>query len=141
MKQIQYLSRSESDLIGIAKNILTVCYPLRIFALYGNLGAGKTTLIRSICEELGVDEPVTSPTFTLVHTYKAAQAMVFHFDFYRLESEMEAYDIGLEEYLDSGEYVFMEWPERIPNLLPSEAARIDLVILEDGNREITLSYR
>ncbi|MEM7373609.1 MAG: tRNA (adenosine(37)-N6)-threonylcarbamoyltransferase complex ATPase subunit type 1 TsaE [Bacteroidota bacterium] len=140
MTEKQYLSRSESELPMIAKNILEVCNPKRIFAFYGSLGAGKTTLIRSFCEALGVQEPVTSPTFTLVHTYEAAQDMVYHFDFYRLQSEIEAYDIGLEEYLDSGEYVFMEWPERIPGLIPSQTAKLRLIVLENNWREITLSY-
>ena len=140
MAEKTYLSRSESDLTAIAKNILAVCNPTRIFALYGNLGAGKTTLIRALCEVLGVEEAVTSPTFTLVHTYQATQDMVFHFDFYRLQSETEAYDIGIEEYLDSEAYIFMEWPERIPSLLPPHAASLRLVILDDDSREITLSY-
>lgn len=140
MQEKQYLSRSESELPMIAKNILEVCNPIRIFAFYGSLGAGKTTLIRSFCAALGVQEPVTSPTFTLVHTYQATQDMVYHFDFYRLQSEMEAYDIGLDEYLDSGEYIFMEWPERIPGLIPAQTASIRLTVLENNSREITLSY-
>ncbi|MCL4153364.1 UNVERIFIED_CONTAM: hypothetical protein GTU68_035339, partial [Idotea baltica] len=126
MPQKTYESHSETDNIHIAKNILAVCNNVRIFAFYGDLGAGKTTLIKRFCEYLGVKETVTSPTFTLVNEYAGEDSIVYHFDFYRIKTEIEAYDIGSEEYFDSGAYIFIEWPEKIPSLLPSDSVTIRL---------------
>ncbi|MEZ4775406.1 MAG: tRNA (adenosine(37)-N6)-threonylcarbamoyltransferase complex ATPase subunit type 1 TsaE [Bacteroidia bacterium] len=138
MQEHIFRSHTESENPEIAKSVLAVCNPLKIFALYGDLGAGKTTLIKSFCEVLGVDEPVTSPTFTLVNEYASLTTSVYHFDFYRIRSETEAYDIGIEEYLDSGAYIFIEWPEKIPTLLPTETARIHIHIAENDCRVIRL---
>ena len=138
MSQQSYRSQSPEDLLPIAKNILEACNPVRIFALFGEMGAGKTTLIQRFCEALGVLEAVQSPTFTLVHSYQAEQGMVYHFDCYRMRSEMEAFDIGLEEYLDSGDYVFIEWPEKIPSLLPPETVRISIHLEANQDRTIQL---
>ena len=104
----------------------------RIFAFYGSMGAGKTTFIRAICDALGVEDVVSSPTFSVVNEYRTnAGDQVYHFDFYRFESEEEAYDIGYEEYVYNGAICLMEWPERIPNLLPDNYVSIS--ISEESN--------
>ena len=140
MPDISFQSRSESDNPSIAKNILTACNSVRFFAFYGNLGAGKTTLIKAFCEVLGVVDAVTSPTFTLINEYQGKSSLIYHFDFYRIESETEAYDMGCDEYFDSGAYIFVEWPSRIPSLIPSDAAHIHIDITSDNSRRIDLSY-
>jgi len=100
------------------------------------MGAGKTTLIKSLCEYLGVTEPVTSPTFSIVNEYQARDSKIFHFDFYRLKNETEALDLGYEEYFYSGAYCFIEWPEKIPNLLPEHYIRIKIEVTSDNSRQI-----
>jgi tRNA threonylcarbamoyladenosine biosynthesis protein TsaE len=105
---------------SIAKAILEKHPEQRIFSFVGEMGAGKTTLIKELCLALGVQEHTSSPTFALVNEYQGAESRIFHFDFYRLEDEEEAEDMGLFEYLDSGEYCFIEWPEKIANLLMGE---------------------
>jgi tRNA threonylcarbamoyladenosine biosynthesis protein TsaE len=123
----------------VAKTLIEDTAPVRIFAIKGEMGAGKTTLVKAMCRAIGVGESVTSPTFALVNEYRTEEgAPVYHFDFYRINSETEALDIGIETYLYSGEFCFIEWPERIPNLIPSEAATITLEG-EGAERDITLS--
>ncbi|MEL6676024.1 MAG: tRNA (adenosine(37)-N6)-threonylcarbamoyltransferase complex ATPase subunit type 1 TsaE [Bacteroidota bacterium] len=140
MPELSFVSRSLSDNLDISRQILKACKNVRIFAFYGNLGAGKTTLIKGFSEVLGVREPVTSPTFNLIHEYRGAETLIYHFDFYRIKSEAEAYDLGVEEYFYSDSYSFIEWPERIPTLLPEDAARITLSILDEQSRNIHLTY-
>ncbi len=97
----------------------------RIFAFYGQMGAGKTTFIKAICSELGVSDIVQSPTFSIINEYKTlAGESVFHFDFYRIRSIIEVFDIGYEDYLYSGNYCFIEWPELVESLLPENTVRI-----------------
>ena len=127
------------DLRGVAEEILAAWTDARIFAFYGNLGAGKTTLIQRICAALGVEEAVTSPTFTLVNEYEGASETMYHFDFYRIKTETEAYDIGVDEYFDSGAFVFIEWPEKIPHLLPEEAVEVRIEDMGDNYRRISVS--
>ena len=116
-----------SDLPVVAKNILNSFPDRRIFALYGEMGAGKTTLIKAFCKELEVVDSVSSPTFALVYEYKTAgDSLVYHFDFYRIKDEREALEIGVEEYFNSGHYCFLEWPEKIINLLPEEIVKVCL---------------
>lgn len=140
MPKETFISREETDNIGITKKILESCNTLRIFAFYGDLGAGKTTLIKRFCEYLGTKEAVTSPTFTLVNEYEADGETIYHFDFYRIKSETEAYDIGCDEYFYSGSYNFIEWPEKIPGLLPDEAAKIYIQSTDNEDRIIELIY-
>lgn len=139
--QKSFLSQSESDNPAIAEKILHACKNVRVFAFYGELGAGKTTLIKAFCRFLGVKEAVSSPTFSLIHEYWTEDAPVYHLDLYRIKSEQEAFDIGCEEYFYSGAYVFIEWPQRIPNLLPSEAALLEISIVSETKRKIDLSYQ
>ncbi|MDR3266403.1 MAG: tRNA (adenosine(37)-N6)-threonylcarbamoyltransferase complex ATPase subunit type 1 TsaE [Tannerella sp.] len=120
-----------------AKKICEYLNDKHIIALYGNMGAGKTTLIKAICREKGVVENVTSPTFSLVNEYKTSgNETIYHFDFYRINNIAEVYDFGYEEYFDSGELCFIEWPEMIENLLPDNILRINIKTLDDNKREI-----
>ena len=121
----KFICRSEQDLIPVAKELLGLYSFSRIFALYGSMGAGKTTFIKCLCLVLGVEDIVQSPTFSIINEYKrSAGESVFHFDFYRINKTEEVYDIGYEEYLFSGSYCFLEWPEQIGDLLPEDAIRI-----------------
>ena len=99
----------------------------KVFAFYGEMGAGKTTFIKELCKTLGVIENTSSPTFSVINEYKTITGeKVFHFDFYRLKNENEAYDLGYEDYLYSNNYCFIEWPEKIANLLPDDLIRVTI---------------
>lgn len=109
----------------------------RIFAFYGTMGAGKTTFIQSLCRELGSNDYVTSPTFALVNEYDSDRDhRIFHFDFYRIRSISEAYDMGYEDYFFSGHFCFIEWPEKIESLLPEDTVKIEITVGKDGSRII-----
>lgn len=129
---------SPTQLSAIASEILSFAPNNRIFIFYGDMGAGKTTLIKSLCKQLGSNDNITSPTFSIVNQYNGAGTTIYHFDFYRLKNEHEALDIGFEEYLYSGNYCFIEWPEKIPNLLPDNFISITIKVLEDNIRQISL---
>lgn len=106
-----------------------------IIAFYGKMGAGKTTFITALCQELGVEDTVNSPTFTIVNEYQDGRGEpVYHFDFYRIESLREATDIGLDEYLWSGCLCLMEWPEKIEPLLPEETLRLEIEVIDENTR-------
>jgi|TARA_B110000240_G_scaffold197030_1_gene250923 tRNA threonylcarbamoyladenosine biosynthesis protein TsaE len=133
-KTWEYLKLSDLEKTG--KELLEAYPKERIYAFVGKMGAGKTTFIKALCCSLGVEEEVSSPTFSLVNEYRGSvEKTIFHFDFYRIETETEAYDIGLEEYLDSGNYCFIEWPDKIDSLLPPSFVLIKIKELE-GKREI-----
>ena len=108
----------------------------RVFAFYGEMGAGKTTFIKAICEELGVEDVITSPTFAIVNEYTSSDGPIFHFDFYRIKTLEEVYDMGFEEYFYSGALCFMEWPELIEEVLPEDAVKVCIKEEEDGTRAI-----
>ena len=111
----------------------------KVFAFYGKMGAGKTTFVKAICEELGVEDVITSPTFALVNEYTAGDGSpVYHFDFYRIKKLDEVYDMGYEDYFYSGALCFIEWPELVEELLPGNAVKVTIEELEDGNRVIRL---
>lgn len=110
----------------------------RVFAFYGKMGAGKTTFIKAICEELGVEDVITSPTFAIVNEYTTGEVIIYHFDFYRVKKLEEAYDMGYEEYFYSGALCFIEWPELIEDILPDDAVRVSISEQDDGSRVITL---
>ena len=104
------------------------------------MGVGKTTLIKETCKQLGINDVTSSPTFSLVNEYQNAKGeIVYHFDFYRIDNEEEAMDIGIEEYFYSDALCLVEWPEKIENLLPLNATKIQLTELEDGKRNIQLN--
>jgi len=131
-------SISLSQLPNTASEIIKFAKDSRIFLFYGEMGAGKTTLIKALCESLGTTEPVTSPTFSIVNEYEGAGNRIYHFDFYRLKNETEALDMGYEEYFYSGAYCFIEWPEKIPNLLPDHYVSIKIMVKDDDLREINI---
>jgi tRNA threonylcarbamoyladenosine biosynthesis protein TsaE len=113
----------------------------KIVLFNAQMGAGKTTLIKEISKQLGVKDMTSSPTFSIVNEYHStlSKDRVYHFDLYRLNHEEEAYDMGMDEYLDSGHWCFIEWPEKTPNIIPDEHATIEIAILENGDRKLTLS--
>ena len=108
----------------------------RVFAFYGSMGAGKTTFIKAVCEELGVQDVITSPTFAIVNEY-TGDAPIYHFDFDRIKKLEEVYDMGYEDYFYSGSLCFIEWPELIEELLPEDAVKVSIVEQEDGSRMVT----
>jgi tRNA threonylcarbamoyladenosine biosynthesis protein TsaE len=110
-----------------------------VFAFYGKMGAGKTTFIKAICEELGVNDVITSPTFAIVNEYRSdiADELIYHFDFYRIKKLSEVYDMGYEDYFFSGAICFIEWPELIEELLPGDAVKVKIEEQEDGSRKVS----
>ena len=114
----------------------------KVFAFYGKMGAGKTTFIKAICEELAVDDVITSPTFAIVNEYTSNKLgePVYHFDFYRIKKIEEVYDMGYEDYFYSGHLCFLEWPELIEDLLPEDATKVTITEQEDGSRTIEFPY-
>jgi len=111
----------------------------KVILFEAEMGTGKTTLIKELCKVLKVEDNISSPTFSLVNEYHTAKGeVVYHFDFYRLKSEEEALDSGVEDYLYSGNYCFLEWSEKIPNLIPDKHTRIEIQVLENGNRELEI---
>jgi len=111
----------------------------KIFAFNGKMGAGKTTFIKSICEELGITQTVNSPTFSIVNEYEAGEGrIIYHFDFYRINKIEEAQEIGIEEYLYSGNLCFIEWSENIASLLPNSIINVNIEEIEDGVRNVTI---
>lgn len=122
-------------------NILHEAEPHRVFAFEGQMGAGKTTFIKHLCEQMGTDDVVNSPTFAIVNVYDVAlpyPGEVYHFDCYRLKDIREAMDFGAEEYLYSGNYCFIEWPDKIEPLLPDDTVYIRIVPQADGSRLLTV---
>lgn len=110
-----------------------------VWVLNGEMGAGKTTLVKAVCKALGVTDAVSSPTFSIINEYRTGDGRpVYHMDAYRLKSEAEAYSIGMDEYLESGSLCFVEWAEKVPNLMPTLYSIIDLSILPDGGRRLLL---
>ena len=116
----------------------------RVFAFYGKMGAGKTTFIKAICEALGVDDVITSPTFAIVNEYTSSSSLlaphssIFHFDFYRIKKLEEVYDMGYEDYFYSGCLCLIEWPELIEEVLPEDAVKVTIEEKTDGNRVVTV---
>ena len=110
----------------------------KVFAFYGKMGAGKTTFIKAVCEELGVEDVINSPTFAIVNEYVDGKGdPIYHFDFYRIKNQQEVLDIGYEDYVYSGNVCFMEWPELIENLLPDDAVKVTIEEEMDGSRKVS----
>ena len=108
-----------------------------VVALYGEMGAGKTTFTKSLCKVLGVLDGVNSPTFTLINEYRTSDGeTIYHFDFYRINKLEEAFDIGFEEFVESGNLCIIEWPEKIEQILPPDTLRVKISVLDDGKREL-----
>ena len=110
----------------------------RVFAFYGGMGAGKTTFIKAICEQLGVSDAVTSPTFAIVNEYASNIGPIYHFDFYRIKNQTEVMDLGFDDYAYSGNLCLMEWPELIEDLLPDDTVNVHIAETENGTRMVTI---
>lgn len=119
-----------------AKQFVAALEENTVFAFYGKMGAGKTTFIKAVCEELGVEDVITSPTFAIVNEYRSETSgeLIYHFDFYRIKKIEEVYDMGYEDYFYSGALCFIEWPELIEELLPGDAVKVTIEENEDGSR-------
>ncbi len=135
---MEFVCKSLKELPEIARKMIEIHSDKRLFAFKGSMGAGKTTFIKVVCEELGVVSMVNSPTFAIVNEYFTEQnESVYHFDFYRIKKKEEVFDIGYEDYLYSGNYCFMEWPELIEELLPDNIVYVSIEEnLQDGSRTI-----
>lgn len=120
-----------------AREFIQIIGEHKVFAFYGKMGAGKTTFVKAICEELGVEDVITSPTFAIVNEYEAHDQSIFHFDFYRIKRLEEVYDMGYEDYFYSGALCFIEWPELIEDLLPEDAVKVTIKENTDGTRTVT----
>jgi tRNA threonylcarbamoyladenosine biosynthesis protein TsaE len=128
---LKNLPEIATAIIASAKN--------KTLLFFGEMGVGKTTLIKEICKQLDVVDSISSPTFSLVNEYQTSKEVaVFHFDFYRITDEEEAFDMGIEEYLYNNDWCLIEWPQNVENLLPLEAVKLHLSILENGQRNLQL---
>ena len=128
LENIREAARAFMDAIGDHK----------VFAFYGSMGAGKTTFVKAICEELGVEDVITSPTFAIINEYSSREGVIYHFDFYRIKKLEEVYDMGYEDYFYSGALCFIEWPELIEEVLPEDAVKVSIRENADGSRIVQL---
>jgi len=130
---------SLTDLVPVSNQLLALASDVPVWCFYGEMGAGKTTLIKAICDQLGVTDSMSSPTFSVVNEYETKnQETIYHFDFYRIKNEQEALDIGADEYFYSDNYCFIEWPEKVGNLLPEHYVEISIKLVDANKREINL---
>ena len=127
---------SLADINEVAKQFIANMGNGKVFAFYGKMGAGKTTFIKAICEEMGVEDVITSPTFAIVNEYTSQKTgdTIYHFDFFRIKKLEEVYDMGYEDYFYGGSICFLEWPELIEDLLPEDAVKVSIEETEDGGR-------
>lgn len=132
------LTFKEDDIAVAARAFVADMGTARVFALYGEMGAGKTTFIKAVCRELGVEDEVTSPTFAIINEYRSETTgeNIYHFDCYRLRSCEEALGVGCDYYMHSGALCFIEWPEVIEPLLPDDAVRVEITETDDGTRKL-----
>lgn len=138
---MQIRVNSIDELKAAAQKMIQFADDQNLWVLNGEMGAGKTTLSKAICAEMGVLDTVHSPTFSIVNEYLTLNdEVIYHFDFYRLEHPEEALAIGVEEYFDSGNLCLIEWPQRIGNLMPEEYLAIDIKVFENEQREFTLTH-
>jgi tRNA threonylcarbamoyladenosine biosynthesis protein TsaE len=137
---MRILIKDKKHLPAAAKKILQYTSGHKLLAFYGSMGAGKTTIIKAICRILGAGDIATSPTFTMVNEYKTNNdKIIYHIDFYRIKKAEEVFDFGIEEYFSSGSYCFMEWPELIGGILPSETIKININVGDKEQRTIDIT--
>lgn len=130
---------SLEDINLVAREFLELVGDKRIFAMHGAMGVGKTTFVKAICEEMGVEDTINSPTFAIVNEYHTAKEdIIFHFDFYRIDDVQEAYDFGYEDYFYSNAMCFIEWPEKIDSILPNNTVEVHFKEEADGSRSIQI---
>lgn len=132
---------SINDIANAAHEFVAQMGDETVYAFYGEMGAGKTTFINALCKELGVEDDTTnSPSFSIINEYRSdtTAELIYHFDLYRLESLEEAFDIGVEDYFDSGALCFLEWPERIEDILPGDTVNVTISVNDDDTRTITI---
>ena len=138
---MEVFSKAIDDLPALVKQIVDYAGEEKMWLFLGEMGAGKTTLIQNICRVLGVVDTTTSPTFSIVNEYRDRNdESIYHFDFYRIKDETEAMDIGVEEYFDSGKLCLVEWPEKIPSLIPNQYLSIIISLETQTSRKITLQH-
>jgi tRNA threonylcarbamoyladenosine biosynthesis protein TsaE len=136
---MKILIKDKRHLPSAAKMFLKHYGEKKIFAFHGSMGAGKTTIIKAICEELGVLDIVSSPTFTLVNEYKTFNGeILYHIDFYRIKKQEEVFDFGIEEYLSGESFCFMEWPELVEEILPPETVNVRITVDDDEQRTLSI---
>ncbi|MCZ4224147.1 tRNA (adenosine(37)-N6)-threonylcarbamoyltransferase complex ATPase subunit type 1 TsaE [Pedobacter rhodius] len=123
-----------TDLPDVASKLLAFAGKEKIFLFEGEMGAGKTTFIKTFCRSLGVEDSVSSPTYSIVNEYEGAENTIYHFDFYRIKNIQEAYDLGYEEYFYGGGICLIEWPERVEELLPEHYVKVEISILDERCR-------
>lgn len=128
-----------SNLPTAAEALLAFAGAAKIFIFDGDMGAGKTTFIKSFCRALGVTDVVSSPTYSIVNEYESARGPVYHFDFYRIKDIQEAYDLGYEEYFYGGGICLIEWPERVTELLPDHLVKVEISIVDENQRVFKFS--
>ncbi len=134
--------KQKKELKVVAEKLINRFPNQRIFAFYGKMGAGKTTFIQAICKVLGSNDNVTSPTFALINEYKTIELQsIFHFDFYRIKDLEEVFDMGYEDYLYSGKYCLLEWPELIESLLPENIVKVRIEVFENESRLISAELK
>ncbi|HXI00129.1 MAG TPA: tRNA (adenosine(37)-N6)-threonylcarbamoyltransferase complex ATPase subunit type 1 TsaE [Sphingobacteriaceae bacterium] len=124
----------------VADKLLDYAADERIFLFEGEMGTGKTTFIKTLCDRLNINEVASSPTFSIVNEYSSEKGPIYHFDFYRLKNETEAFDLGYEDYFYSGYYCFIEWPEKIPNLWPEKYISVQITETQDHKRLIKAEH-
>ena len=131
--------KSIDSISSSAQEFLQLVSEKRVFAFHGKMGAGKTTFIKAVCQALGVNDIINSPTFSIVNEYLCSNGeVVYHFDCYRIDDLRDAVDMGAEEYLYSGDYCFVEWPDNIAPLLPGDTVHVEIREIENGEREIVI---
>ena len=139
---MQIVIENKSGVKQAAKQFIDFMGDNKVFAFKGSMGAGKTTLIKAICQELGVKESVTSPTFAIINEYKDREGeSIYHFDFYRINKLEEAFDFGYEDYFYSGNLCFIEWPEIVESLLPENCVKVTIEEIEKGFRVLKLNEK
>jgi tRNA threonylcarbamoyladenosine biosynthesis protein TsaE len=136
---MEIIIKDKKHLVPAARQLINAFGDNKIFAFYGPMGAGKTTIIKAVCEALGAIDLVSSPTFTLVNEYKTSSGeSLFHIDFYRIRKQEEVFDFGIEEYLTGDSYCFMEWPELVEEILPEDTVKVRITVDESEQRILSV---